>query len=612
MDGTGLSTVPPKYLAPLLQKIPFSALNVGNHELYFNDVVDYMMMTSQSQDGNAADEGFIASWGGNYLASNVDYVYQPNGVSVGAPANQHTNATGIIPKSQPFGDRYTFLHGRNSNTTILTFGFLYNFLGHCNHTRVRLVEDVLQEQWFVDVLSNHHYDAIIVLAHMDAVDPLVYTILNAIRSLVGPLMPIQFLTGHSHRRHHEVLDPFATSFEAGRYMDTIGFASFPTLRTVIESSKRDNFPGRSPLQSTPALFQHDFLNANVNEVAAIVFGGFPGDHFSTPRGRAISAKMQQTQQKLGLLDVLTDCAPHKYELAKPLNDTSSLWWLYINEVIPRTLFPRLLDTMGSGKGAITSTTDTIPLFLQGTGALRYDLMGPTVVVDDIIAVSPFRNPIYQVGNSLTAQELRIILDSLEVDKPAPGWESAGFVKFGVAGNRPTDDDGELYYDLYTVEFHVKQVTQQVIQAQSSVLGDVDQTDQIIFAPQPLFDRAASGKHPPKRLETTQLWMEYARTKWKCPDQPHGVPHTWFDTLGTANLMHEHPHMNSTRTILPSHAATLSLICLVVATAVAFTESIRRRQRRSALHPQASVGTICHRSHSSNSLGENTPLLLQLP
>ena len=603
MDGTGLSTVPPKYLAPLLQQIPFSALNVGNHELYFNDVVDYMMI----RDDSTNEEGFIASWGGNYLASNVDFVYNPNGVSIGATANRHTNATTIIPKTRPFGDRFTFLQGQNSNTTILAFGFLYNFLGHCNHTRVRLVEDVLQEQWFVDVLSNHHYDAILVLAHMDAVDPLVYTILNAIRSFVGPLMPIQFLTGHSHRRHYEVLDPFATSFEAGRYMDTIGFASFPTLRTVLDSSSSRN--SMQAEQSAPALFQHNFLNANVNEVATTVFGGLPGDDFSTPNGRRLSAKMQQTQQELGLLEVLTDCAPRNYELEKPLNDTSSLWWLYINEVIPKALFPRLLDTVGGDKEA--TVTGTVPIFLQGTGALRYDLMGPTVVVDDIIAVSPFRNPIFQVGSRLTAQELRTILDSLQVDQVAPGWESAGFVKFGVAGNRPTDDDNELYYDLYTVEFHLEQLSQQVIQAHENCTGDADKKDRNFFTPQPLFDGALRGKQPSKHLETTQLWMEYVRAEWKCPDQPHDVMNTWFDTLGAANLMHENPHMNSTRTMLQSRGATLSLIFLVVATAVAFMESIRRRQRRYVLPPQPSVGQVCHRSHTSNSFGENTPLLLQL-
>lgn len=36
MDGTGLSTVPPTHLLPLLRRMPWDAINVGNHELYQN------------------------------------------------------------------------------------------------------------------------------------------------------------------------------------------------------------------------------------------------------------------------------------------------------------------------------------------------------------------------------------------------------------------------------------------------------------------------------------------------------------------------------------------------------------------------------------------------
>ena len=36
VDGTGLSTVPPEYLTPILQHMPWDAVNIGNHELYHN------------------------------------------------------------------------------------------------------------------------------------------------------------------------------------------------------------------------------------------------------------------------------------------------------------------------------------------------------------------------------------------------------------------------------------------------------------------------------------------------------------------------------------------------------------------------------------------------
>ena len=45
---------------------------------------------------------------------------------------------------------------------------------------------------------------------------------------LGARMPIQFLTGHSHLRAWTRLDAFATSFEAGHYGDTVGFAAVST------------------------------------------------------------------------------------------------------------------------------------------------------------------------------------------------------------------------------------------------------------------------------------------------------------------------------------------------------------------------------------------------
>ena len=76
MDGTGLSTVPPRHLLPLLKKMPFDAINVGNHELYHNETI-YLMQRS----------GFIEHWNGNYLSSNT------------------LDAT----TGEPLGNRYTFL-----------------------------------------------------------------------------------------------------------------------------------------------------------------------------------------------------------------------------------------------------------------------------------------------------------------------------------------------------------------------------------------------------------------------------------------------------------------------------------------------------------------------
>ena len=78
--------------------MPFDALNIGNHDLYDDSTVSFM-----------SDSGFIGSWNGTYLTSNVLQA-----------------ATG-----EPVGDRYAILKGPNSGVMLLTFGFLYHMTDHC-------------------------------------------------------------------------------------------------------------------------------------------------------------------------------------------------------------------------------------------------------------------------------------------------------------------------------------------------------------------------------------------------------------------------------------------------------------------------------------------------
>jgi len=208
VDGTGLSTVPPEHLLPIIETMPFDAVNMGNHELYHNETVEYLRSS-----------GFIEHWNGNYLTTNTfweeikDYIGHP----------------------------YTYLYGQHSQIKILTFGFLYNFVNNCKITTVTKVEETVQEEWFQQVLLQRDYDAILVLAHMDYIDPLVAVIHKSIRALVGPEMPIQFINGHSHRRGFHVYDETTTAMEAGRYLDTVGFVSFPTYDSVRKSDAPDAY-----------------------------------------------------------------------------------------------------------------------------------------------------------------------------------------------------------------------------------------------------------------------------------------------------------------------------------------------------------------------------------
>jgi 2',3'-cyclic-nucleotide 2'-phosphodiesterase (5'-nucleotidase family) len=46
MDGTGLSTIPPDKLTPILQHMPWDAVNLGNHELYHNGTSSLVVVTA--------------------------------------------------------------------------------------------------------------------------------------------------------------------------------------------------------------------------------------------------------------------------------------------------------------------------------------------------------------------------------------------------------------------------------------------------------------------------------------------------------------------------------------------------------------------------------------
>jgi 2',3'-cyclic-nucleotide 2'-phosphodiesterase (5'-nucleotidase family) len=165
VDGTGLSNASPvdaQNLFPLLMKVPFDAMSLGNHELYFSSTIE-MMVSS----------GYITSRNGSYLTSNV--VFKAN--------------------DSPLGSRYCILHGFNSGIRLLAFGFLYEMTDHSDIVRVEDVAKVVRSEWFVTTVAEENYDAIVVLAHMDNADSLVETLLSGIRALVSPHMPVVFLTG---------------------------------------------------------------------------------------------------------------------------------------------------------------------------------------------------------------------------------------------------------------------------------------------------------------------------------------------------------------------------------------------------------------------------------
>jgi 2',3'-cyclic-nucleotide 2'-phosphodiesterase (5'-nucleotidase family) len=456
MDGTGLSTIPPQHLTPLLQQMPWDALNVGNHELYFDDTVRYLQ-----------DSGFIQHWNGTYLSSN----------------------TLLNSTRQPLtGHRHTFLHGTSMDstpTTILTFGFLYNFKGNCASTIVEQVEEVVQQSWFVEILSSppETYESIVVLAHMDCVDPLVTVILRAIRRHVqDPTLPVLFVTGHSHRRAFARLDDHAASLEAGRFLDTIGWMSFSLPRQHNEST----------------VFDYRYLDAN-QQTLYETLGVSSTKDFATPQGRALTRQIHDTQRQLGLHQVL-GCTSRTYSLeegwfpyATGAKQQSSLWWLYLNEIVPQQLLDKVNDT----------TSSALPVFVQGTGAFRYSLLNGTITRDDVIAVCPFNDSIYEFDYELEGYQLLQVLDSLETSYGATAKYS-----MPAFGTSPMTIVAENRYRLYLPDFEYKRL--------SPFIDNVTTTPERPRAgPKKvcLDDDDDNGEET--CLYTTDLWMHHVREQMPC-------------------------------------------------------------------------------------------------
>jgi 2',3'-cyclic-nucleotide 2'-phosphodiesterase (5'-nucleotidase family) len=150
IDGTGLAmNGDAQHLIPILEKMNFDAVTVGNHELYMNSVIAQMMQPA----------GFIEFLGHRYVSSNV----------------MRTERT-----DRSIGNRYTLLRGRHAN--LLVFGFLYEMKDTGDLVTVAEVAATVQEPWFqAAVKATNDYHAILVLAHMDVNDPLLQIILSAIR-----------------------------------------------------------------------------------------------------------------------------------------------------------------------------------------------------------------------------------------------------------------------------------------------------------------------------------------------------------------------------------------------------------------------------------------------
>jgi len=404
--------------------------------------------------------GFIDWWGKRHLASNIV----------------------LTETNLPLSNRFTILEGIHSK--VLVFGFIYHLENPAPEVKVLDPAEVVEERWFRNALRDNPHSAVLVMAHMGIDDPSIQPIFQAIRKWDGDDMPIQFIAGHTHLRRWSTLDPFSNAVESGRYLDTVGFISMPTIDTVIQRKKqqRDDDEGQQPKDE---LFRHEFVDANIDEMNAYLgrSNDTTNNDFSTEDGRALTAYIQRTKNELGLNTIL-GCSTGDYFVNRSLDEVDSLWAVYQNQVVPSQL----------------ETDDSIHrVIFISQASWRYDLFAKENSYDDIVAVSPFNEPIFLVGtlpcdiivklnytmnHNLTTPNYLTVL---------PAYILSGTVILGV--------DCELYTHHFELD---------------SILEHLS----ILYPPTDQFEVQTTS------LTSTTIWTNFFQTEWPCDGQKTNPTTPW--------------------------------------------------------------------------------------
>eukprot|EP00934_Nitzschia_sp_Nitz4_P007203 Nitzschia sp. Nitz4//scaffold46_size129759//94628//96796//NITZ4_003517-RA/size129759-processed-gene-0.147-mRNA-1//1//CDS//3329552643//7193//frame0 len=443
VHGTGLAMDGnATMLVPLLKHMPWDAINLGNHETYKSAVVELMR------------DDFIPHFGDAFLTSNTVY----------------------SDTLQPFGQHYRLLEGKNN--TLLVFGFLYNLHNPSELLHVNFVEDTLEEEWFRQVLREAKYDAICVLAHMDNDDPLIAVILNKIREHTDDDMPVQFLTGDSHLRKSRKVEKnlYTHATEAGGFLDTIGFISFPTQATAQSLRKG----------LATSLFQESMLNASKK----VLLDAAGVDVLLTDEGSELSSLINETRHVLGLDEVI-GCPTRDYFINRSIHEEDSIFKLWMDHVVPTQVFKE------AGDHAMIISSDNFRYDIRRTG------VNDGMTVDDIVYVAPYMEPVIYVGD-VPEWAVRRVNESLN---QMSNYHKTKLPDYLLVGKFEVISDHGRKYKLYTLEYNLPEVLEDLTRMQVDVTPT--KTD----------------------LKDTLYWLNYSEQRWPCKgdDHPKNVK-PWFTDI----------------------------------------------------------------------------------
>lgn len=508
LHGTLLGADPPHYLPGILSSLPYDAVTVGEHELKNSDSLAVLR-----EPGGLFDEW----WGdGTLVTSNVRVVRADDDANDVDKSPDFDSAP--APASLPLGRNYKILRGNHG--TVLVLGFLYEIemavvdKSGDEAVVVERVEDVLRELWFASLFADDYsptpttptpsalaFDAVLVMAHMDARDELISVVHDALRLRVGPDIAVHFVAGHTHLRAYETMDDSSSSFQAGRYLETVGFLSFdPRVANSTE---------------------HVFVDANraslAQSLGAVATkggdeGGGGGDNvvdddFATEDGAKLSRYIRRTMDHSGANEAL-GCADLRYRADGRLDEKDSLFRLYLERVLPASSFLRRAneDRKSSHHHSSHAEKKVVEedVFVQYLDwpAVRYDLFPGVVTMNDIYAVVPEDDTIVTVGHSIDGRIVTEIIQRMNADNATDA------VGVALGGSDSSSHAAESSSASLSLTYGIQEGSTYTLHTLARNAPAVQ--DLMIELDAPV--KSPSGKVV-KPQSTRSLWIDFIRREW---------------------------------------------------------------------------------------------------
>eukprot|EP01086_Lenisia_limosa_P004450 TRINITY_DN19764_c0_g1_i1.p1 TRINITY_DN19764_c0_g1~~TRINITY_DN19764_c0_g1_i1.p1 ORF type:complete len:398 (-),score=80.20 TRINITY_DN19764_c0_g1_i1:69-1151(-) len=267
----------------------------------------------------------------------------------------------------------------SSGLRVLNIGVMYTFDLAASTVKVVPPSEMVFDKPFLKAMKEE-VDLIVGLLHIPTSSDETKTVYNAIRQH-HPNTPLVLLTGHSHQLHFTRPDKQAVIMESGCYFRSIGNLNFE-----IDD------------EGTMIVHDQSWMSTSVKNL--VFLANVTKTEFLTPKGAYVKQLIKKANDELQL-NKLEGCSDLDWNPSSDLDSDDSFYRLYMDEVVPRSLYAN----------AYPHITYNKKWFLTNTHSLRSKLYEGEVILDDILSVSPFNDSIYIIDN-IPAELIPAVQDGL--------------------------------------------------------------------------------------------------------------------------------------------------------------------------------------------------------